>query len=216
MMKHILYILIVAMLCISVCGAIPTTDAVTGVSQRDATFNMHGGATECWFQWGMSATATGMYRTENDTSCGSAYQYGSPLLTGSTYYVQACDSTGCGNKVSFTTPAAIVSTRTYYGTGIVTIFKNGFNVTQSASIIVSPYTNTMTAPVTWGMLFFFIFLGLWVKPKDITIPLILAMVCGGAIWSGTSALGIPPEFADIGQGLLYAAVAGLVFSWFSK
>lgn len=213
--NYIGLVILALIACISVCGALPTTDAVTGLSNREVTFNMHGGATECWFMWGGS-TSNMIYHTTNDTSCGAYVQYGSPLLTSYTYYVKACDVTGCGAAVTFTTPAATVSNRTYFGTGLVTIFKSGFNVTQSMSVVLSPYTNTMTAPITWGLLFLFIFLGLWIKPKDITIPMILALVAGGAIWSGTSALGIPPEFADLGQGLLYAALAGLLFSWFSR
>lgn len=209
----LLTLALIALIC--VCGAVPTTNAVTGVTNRQATFNMAGGAGTCWFTWGNSATNQ-MYHTVNSTTCNSFTQFGSPLLTSYTYYVKACDSTGCGNAVSFTTPAATVSNRTYFGEGLITIFQSGFNVTQSTSIVLSPYTNTMTAPVTWGLLFLFIFLGLWIKPKDITIPMIVAFIAGGAIWSGTSALGIPPEFADLGMGLMYAAMAGVIFSWFTR
>ena len=213
-MKKILFILMLV-LCIGICSAVPTTDAVTGVTTRSATLNAAGGVGTCWYTWGGNSVSQ-IYKTTNST-CGSSYTInGAPLLTSSTYYVRNCDSTGCGNTVSFVTPAATISGLTYYGTGVVTMFESGMNVTQVMGIIITPYTNTMTAPVTWGMLFLFIFLGLWIKPKDITIPLILAFIAGGAIWSGTAALGIPPEFESIGQGLMYAALAGLVFSWFTK
>jgi hypothetical protein len=208
---------IVLISCVGICGAVPTTDAASGVTTREATFNSHGGATMCWFTWGGSSTGNLIYSTPNDSSCSGTYlQLGSPLLTSFTYYVKACDVTGCGNAISFTTPPATISNRTYYGDGVIAMARSGMNVTQIMSLILVPYTSTITAPITWGMLFLFIFLGLWIKPKDITIPLILAFIAGGAIWSGTSALGIPPEFVDIGQGLMYAAVAGLVFSWFTK
>ena len=66
------------------------------------------------------------------------------------------------------------------------------------------------------VLFFFIFAGYWLKPRDILIPCFLAMLSGGAIWLGSSSLGVPPEFTSIGQGLMYAAVAGIAVSWFTK
>jgi hypothetical protein len=210
--KYVL-ITLVLMACIGVCSGVPTTDAATGVTNRAATMNMHGGTGDCWYEWGGSGNL--IYSTGNVT-CGAYEQWGSPILSSTTYSFKACDSTGCGSPLSFTTSVATVSNRTYYGEGVITMFKSGMNVTQVMSVVLTPYTNTMTAPVTWGMLFLFIFLGLWIKPKDITIPLIIAFIAGGAIWSGTSALGIPPEFADMGQGLMYAAVAGLVFSWFTK
>lgn len=215
-MKRILLAALMLIGLISVCGAAPATGSVTGITASQVTFNSAGGASDCWFMWGGGANNL-IYATTNDTSCSGTYtQTGSPLLTSYNYYVKACDLTGCGVAVPFTTSAATVSNRTHYGDGLVTIFKSGFNVTQSLPIVVSPYTNTLTAPVTWGLLFFFIFVGLWIRPKDITIPMMLAFIAGGAIWSGTSALGIPPEFADLGVGLMYAALAGLLFSWFTR
>jgi len=213
-MKKLLFILLLV-LCIGICSAVPVTNAVTSITTSKATFNAAGGVGTCWYLWGGNAVNQ-IYKTTNAT-CGSSYtQSGAPLLTSSVYYVTNCDSTGCGNIVTFTTPSATISNLTYYGLGVITMFESGMNVTQVMGVILVPYTSTMTAPVTWGMLFLFIFLGLWIKPKDITIPLILAFIAGGAIWSGTAALGIPPEFESIGQGLMYAALAGLVFSWFTK
>jgi uncharacterized protein YceK len=216
-MKHsVLIIALLLMLAIGVCSAVPTTDAVSGLTNREVTFNAHGGATDCWFEWGGSNTGKMIYATMNDTACGPYTQFGSPLLTSYTYYVKSCDTSGCGSTVSFTTPSSTLSNRTYYGSGVMVMMRSGMNVTQIMGVIITPYTNTMTAPVTWGLLFLFIFLGLWIKPKDVTIPMMLAFIAGGAIWAGTASLGIPPEFADIGQGLMYASTAGLVFSWFSK
>lgn len=214
MMKRILLVALILMGLICVCGAAPATGSVTGVTSSQATFNKAGGSSDCWFMWGSSATNL-IYATPNDTSCANTYtQTGSPLLTSYNYYVKACDLTGCGVAVAFSTPAGTMSNRTYYGTGLLTIFRSGFNVTQSVPIILSPYTSTLTAPVMWGLLFFFIFAVMWIRGKDVTIPMMLAFIAGGAIWAGTSALGIPPEFADLGQGLVYASLAGLLFSWF--
>lgn len=216
-MKRLLMLIIC--LCFALgglAGAIPTTDAVSSVTAGTATLNGHGGASDCWFAFGGSEDNL-IYHTFNDTSCSGTYTItGSPLLTSSTYYVEFCDLTGCGAAVSFTTSAATVSNRTTFGDGLLVIFRSGFNVTQSAPEILEPYFGALTPPITWGLLFFAIFVGLWVRQKDIVNPMILAFVAGGAIWAGTSALGIPPEWADIGMGLMYAAFAGMIFSWFTR
>jgi hypothetical protein len=137
------------------------------------------------------------------------------MLTGTRYYVRACDSTGCGNEIAWYVPTATGVNQTNYGSRLIIIQRTGFNVTQSITVVVYPYTAVMTAPIAWGLLFFFIFTGMWLRPKDIFLPCMMAMICGGAIWFGPGAIGIPVEWASIGQGLLYASVAGLIFSWFT-
>ena len=143
------------------------------------------------------------------------YQYGPPMLSGTQYYVVACDNTGCGNQVTWTTPVIQPLNQSHYGDSLFNSTRYGMNSTSLVPAITRPYTGTMTAPVAWGLLFFFLFTGMWMKTKDIFLPCMMAIVAGGAIWMGNGALGVPPEWADIGQGLMYAAIAGIAFSWFT-
>ena len=198
--------------------ALPTTNAVTGITSKEVTFNAAGGAGVGCFRWGQISGGPYYWSTPNQSVSGvyTDYQFGPPMLTGKTYYVVACDSTGCGNEVSFNVPVATGINQTHFGTPIPIIMRSGFNITESVPYIVYPYTATMTAPIAWGMLFFFIFTGMWLRPKDIFLPCMLAIVIGGAmIFNGDYAMGIPMKWASIGQGLIYAAIAGLIFSWFT-
>lgn len=217
MIKKLLALFLLALLIIPASLALPVTNPVTGISNREVTFNAAGGAGQGCFRWGEISGGPYYWATPNQSVAGAYtdYQFGPPMLTGKTYYVVACDSTGCGNEVSFNVPVATGVNQTRFGSGIPLIMRSGVNITQSMTIVVYPYTATMTAPIAWGLLFFFIFTGMWLRPKDIFIPCLLAIVAGGAIWFGPSALGIPVQWASIGQGLMYAAVAGLIFSWFT-
>lgn len=197
----------------------PITEAVVATNSQ-AVFSATGGSGTGWFKWGARSGSYYKWLTPNQTytSTFTATQFGSPMLTGHTYYVVACNGYGCGNEVSFTVPNASYPNASSYGTGFTTMLRSGFNATQMLGVLAAPYTSTVPggAPVTWGMLFFFIFAGYWLRHRDITLPCILAMISGGAIWMGGSALGVPPEFAVIGQGIMYAAIAGIAVSWFSK
>lgn len=205
---------------ISVVDGAATTGSVTDNTSTQATFHGSGSGSDGWFEWG---AYSGGYHwiTPNQTYSGTFYevQIGAPMLTGETYYVRACDETGCGAEVSWTTPEATLPNRTSYGAGFIQIARSGFNMSTILGAVVAPYTMTMPggAPAVWMVLFLFIFAGYWLRPRDIFIPCLLAMVFGGFIWiGGTTSLGVPPEVMPIGQGLFYAAITGIIVSWFSK
>lgn len=215
-MKRLLAILAILIL-IPAAMAAPVTNAVTDITANTATLNAAGGAGEAWFEWGTQSGGYYYYRTINQTASG-AYSdtlFGPPYLTGTTYYVRACDVTGCGAEVTWTSSASSIPNRTNFGSDVYSMMKSGMNITRTASFIVKPYTSQLTAPLTYGILFLFIFAGMWIKPKDIFMPCIMGMISGGLLWM-SGGIGIDPMFADIGQGLLYAAVAGIIFSWFTR
>ena len=219
-MKYFAIFIAVVML-VSFVGALPTTGAATNVTNNYVEFRATGAGTTGLFQWGATNGSAYKYSTPNKTPAGGVYSdywVGSPLLTNHTYYYRACDNTGCGDAVKFVTGTANITNSTSYGTGFINLMHSGFNSTVLLQSLGAPYTNSVPggAPVTWGLLFFFIIAGFWLRHKDVTIPAFLAMISGGAFWLGSSALGVPPEFAVIGQGLMYAAIAGLAVSWFSK
>lgn len=218
MMRRILTTILVMILALASCvSALPTTNAVVVNSADQVTFSADGGTGTGWFAWGGFTGGPYYWTTPNQSVSGSFTdtQYGPPMLTGTTYYVVSCDTSGCGNEVSFTTLAATNSNQTHFGQDVITIQRTGMNVTATTGVLVKPYTQTMTAPIAWGLLFFFILTGMWMRPRDIFLPCIMAMVAGGVIWFGPTALGVPPEWSALGQGLMYAAVAGIAFSWFT-
>jgi len=206
---------------VAYAGAVPTTDAVSDISTTQATFNANGGDSDGWFEWG-GYSGGYHWTTPNQTIPGTGIYYevqiGAPMLTGETYYVRACDNTGCGAEVSWSVPESELPAKTNYGRGFISMARSGFNTTTILGVIVAPYTMTMPggAPAVWMVLFLFIFAGYWLRPRDIFIPCMLAMIAGGFIWISGSGLGVPPDVMPIGQGLFYAAITGIVVSWFSK
>jgi hypothetical protein len=218
MKRLILFIMLLLM--VGVATALPTTGAVTGIDANKVTFNAAGGSGEAYFKWGISSGYNYFWTTPNQSVSGAFtdYQEGMPMISGKTYYVVACDSTGCGNEVSFVVPAATPLNQTSYGVGAVGIMRSGFNLTKTLPMMVAPFTSQIGF-WTYALLFFFIFSGWWMRQGDVTIPMIVALVFGFTIWGAGAmgaGMGIPGEAMNLGIGLIIASVAGLFFSLFSK
>jgi hypothetical protein len=228
--KIILFMFVVGMalaFCGSVVYAAPSV-SITNASPDYVYFQASGASTGTWgqFKWGAFHNGPYYWSTPNQTINGTTFtdfQYGPPMMTGATYYVVACDGTGCGSSATFTVPAAQLPPQTAFGLPLLTLLHQGIDVGDLLNDIVAPYTQplysangglSISASLIWGSLFFFIFVGLWLRPKDILIPCILAFIAGGFIM--TSAYGIPVQFMQVGQGLMYASVAGIVISWFIR
>ena len=220
-MNYKFLVLTIAMIClVGFASALPTTGPVT-VSANGVVFTANGGSGDGWFKWGAIHGGNYYWSTPNQSVSGAYtdYQDGPPLISGSTYYVVACDSTGCGDEVSFTVPGATPIPQTHYGDGVIRIMRGGFNLTQSLPIMVYATFTSRLGYLTYALFFFFIFSGWWLRQKDITIPMMVAIVFGFTIWgAGALATGIEmaPEIMNLGIGLIIAAIAGLAFSLVSK
>lgn len=218
---YLITLLVVLSLMVFPACSVPTTQPVTDITGSQVTFNgiADPAGTVGWFSWGGINGGPYYWTTPNKSVTGGAayqdYQYGPPMLTCTTYYVVACDDTGCGNQVQWTTSAPRMVNMTSYGTGVMTIMRSGWNVTQTFEVILKPYHDSMSAPLTFTLLFLFIFVGYWLRQRDVFVPFVLALVAGGAIWA-TGGLGVLPMASDVGQGLIYAALAGIAFSWFTR
>jgi hypothetical protein len=211
---------IALLLLVGIVCAAPTTQAVTDITAGKVTFSATGGAGEGWFKWGTQNGYNYFWATPNQSVSGAFtdYQEGIPMLSGRTYHVVACDSTVCGNDVSFVVPPATTLAQTNYSAGTIVIMRSGLNLTKSLPIMVTPLTSQLGF-WTWALLFFFIFSGWWLRQGDITIPMMISIVFGFTIWGAGAigaGMGIPPDVMNIGIGLIIASVAGLFFSLFSK
>lgn len=227
-------IFLILVMLVSAVGAVATINPVTDVTNQRAVFSGTCNHAPCWFIWGKSGYY--YWTTPNQTVTG-AYtdqQLGSPMLTGATYGVKACDADGCTvGEQAFTVPAATMLPITHYGSDLLTIMRGGFNITQTANIIITPYARIMTADdsqslvgaagIVWGIFFFFVFAGYWLRGKGIMIPSMLAILTGGIIiansayspWSN-SMFFVDPMFVSMGIPLLVIGIAGIAFSWGTK
>lgn len=223
-MKRLLPLVLLMLVCCA--SAAPNTLPVTDLTNGQVTFNADTGTFPglAWFEWGKYSDDYFYWSTLNQTmpATGIFYdvQYGSPLLTCSTYYVRACDQTGCDlTSVMFTVPQHNMPNQTAFGTGVYTMFRSGLNVTKMIPIIMRPYAQGgIGVPIISGALFFFIIAGLWVRPKDVFLPVFLIFITSGVlvVAGASGAMVMDQTFIDILQGVVVVALAGTAFSWFFR
>lgn len=203
--------------------AVPSSVTVSPLTSNEATFTATGGSGYGYFAWAARSGGPYIWSTPNQSVSGSFTdaQTGAPMLTGKTYYVVACDDSGCSNEVAFSVPTATLINQTDFGSSdLVLIMRSGFNITKTLPIMMKPYSNNIGgawgAALVWGMLFLFIFTSYWMRTGDITIPMMLALLFGASMVWGSQGWGMPPMFVDMGVGLMAASLAGMFFSWFTK
>ena len=224
-MKHIIFLLICLAFCLTPTVSAITTEPVTNISAGSAEFHGSGAVSPCFFSWGYGPNL--YWTTPNQSVSGdfSDTQFGSPMMSGTSYNVKACDSTGCGAVVSFAVPKSSPINSTYFGTGIFTIMRSGFDVYTAASLVLTPYgtimddTNTGTfsptaASFIWGIFFSFVFIGYWLRGKGIMLPAILAIMSGIVLVA--SPIQVDPIFLSMGFPLLAIGLAGVFVSWISN
>jgi hypothetical protein len=209
--KFLIGLFLSVIILIGIGTAAPAMVNVWPLTCSTATFNANGGAAgDAWFQWGQHSGAG----TFSDS------QYGPPMLTGTTYYVIPCDTTGCGAELGFFVPNATRINQTSFGTGVITMMRRGFNITEASALVIRPFTapypSAVANAIPYGLIFFFIFTGMWIRQRDMLIPMMIAMCSGGIVWLGGSALGVPPEFITLGQIFTVIGFAGTFYKLFSK
>jgi hypothetical protein len=215
--KYLLFIILLVCL-ISPSLAVPTTQAATLIGYNNATLNMAGGVAPMWYQYGQ-LSGSYSWRTEN-SSTASSLLYGSPLLGNTKFYYRACDGTGCGGELFFTTLQITPQVQTTYGASLRNITNGQFSVEVVQSNILAAYfwlVPTFPA-IIWGLLFFAIYIGLWIRERDLVVPVILGLIAGSFVMYADTglSLGIPVEFQSIAQGLTYAALAGIILGFVKR
>lgn len=228
MNKYIICLIIILGMLVSCVGAVPVTGAVAGVTNNAATFTCAGASGSTWYQYGTNPNYLNFW-TPKKTAVGgvsTVTQNGGPIYPSTTYYVSACDSTGCdATPETFTTLAVTPLAFNDMGTAITNMTENNFNMLYIPDNIMTPYkwllpTNTagrMTT-IVFGVMMLFIYVGFWIRSRNVFIPALVGLLTAGfVLFPGTGLnLGIPTMFADIAQGLLYASLAGLLLSLLKK
>ena len=226
-----LYLIAVCFVLLVACvSAAPTMTSATATNSV-ATFDGTCGSPPCWFSWGSNTNY--YWTTLNQTPSGGTFsdtQFGAPMLTGETYNVRACDSTGCSAPMAFAVPDATMLPITNYGADVIVIWRSGFNITQVADVVIKPYAMLMAdeetwrgngAPIVWGIFFFFVFVGYWLRGKSMAMPSILAVLSGtfligSSVVTSATGIQIAPAFIAAGIPLLIIGLAGMFFTWFHQ
>lgn len=215
--KLILGILFTCLI-IGFAGAVPTTGAVTAIGSGNATLSATMGVSDGYFLWGQNP-GNEYWRTPNLTvDGGGTFSYTikkAPLFGNTLFYVVACDSTGCGNEVSFTTLPVTPIPTLHIGGLYQNMTENGYDLGMIGYNLILPYiwNGNMPLTVIFMLLFSPVFIGVWLQSRTVMVALILGFITGSFIlFNNNSGLGIsmPPEIVVLAQCICYVSFAGCV------
>ena len=214
--------ILLTLLIIGVVQAVPTAGSATEVSSNNFTVAVTGSdGGDTWIAWGQ---ASGAYpwaspSAEFHSGDGSLVVYGAPIIGGSTIYYVPCDSTGCGGEHSVSIPAITPMPTTTFGAIYNNLTAQHFKVTTIPAAIVAAYAATQVSITLYaGIAFFFLFFGFWFRTRSVRMTLILGLLMAAFITSPTTGLmlGAPLAFQLVAQGLMAAAIAGILLSFIRK
>lgn len=226
--KSLHIFVLLAFLLVGVVSAVPDT-AASMVGNNNFTLTATGASGDVFFKYGTNPAQQIVYSWNVSSVAGSASMdiVGAPITPSTTFYAVACDNTGCDSTpVEFTTteytPAA---TPTILAQAITNMTHSRFNLFYMGDNIMLPYTGVLPSDephtaraIVAGMLWFFIFSGLWMRNRNVNIPIVVGFIMGGFLIYANMGLmmGIPPEFRDMAEVLLYAAMGGCFLVFFKK
>ena len=206
---------------ITATGGVPTTCTnVTDVTSNSATLCAIGGGYPKWFKYGQLPGHLS-WKTPNFTSGYNYTVYGSPLIGNTLFYYSACDENGCGAEQVFQTLPLNAQPQTTLGQGLKNITNSQFDIPVIAHESIGAYFWILPQSMytlVWGLVFLAFYLGMWIRDRDLTVPVILGLLTGAFIMYGDAGLGLglPVEFQAMAQGLTYAALAGIVLAWMKR
>jgi hypothetical protein len=188
--------------------AVPITVPATGLSSQNITFHVSDATDPAWWEYGV-VPGNLVWRTDNQSvaSDGTANvtETGTPLMSLTTYYYRACDSTGCGAEHSSTLLAVTPAPETTFGRVAHNISVSHFDLALIGGSILEPYTwVTANANVALGVLLVMIFCGIWLRQREVILPIMLGMI-GAALL-----IFVPPEFMIIAVAFVCAGLAGVL------
>lgn len=197
--------------------AIETNNA-TDITTNSAI--LHGNITgaenvTAWFEYGQQAGSYS-FKTANQSLYGntsfSATIEGVHLFPGTTYYFRAAGNNSTttlyGEDLNFTTSSLSAFEDKDFDKHYAELESSNFNLTDLATVLPKSYTDLMVdSRIFYGIFFGVIFLAMWIRQEDVTIPALLGMVVGGAIW-----VFFTGELLRLAQALFIISFAGLVYS----
>jgi hypothetical protein len=221
--RALLLSLLVVLLIVGISGAVPTIGAATGITSNNVTFPISGASGETYVTYGEVSHGE-IWKSDNATAPSSITIWGAPILGNTLYYAKACDATGCGNEVSYTT-AVITPVPTYhFDTGFNALSASHWNLAYMGGALVGAYVNPnpnlagMPMSVFVGIIMGCIVLAFWRKTKSTRLISILLMILGPLIMYPNVGLmlGMPAMMQALGAILFALGLSGTVLSFIKK
>ena len=139
-------------------------------------------------------------------------------MGGATYYAKACDSTGCGNQISFTMATITPVPTSSFDAGYNGIVSTHWGITSLPMYLLLAYTRSVPATIIWGIIFGAIICGFFRKTKSVRLISILMLVLSPLIMSSSTGLmlGMPLVMQSMGAVMFAAGLAGIGLSFVKK
>jgi len=220
------WILVALCLCLCVSGVsgfIVDKTNVTSVTNMGATLSANTTACTPFTYYFDIGTSSGKYqsRTKTITTNSTAFSSvvsGLPIYPSTTYYyrpvVTSGGATAYGAEDSFTTLArtAVANTAEIQGhaDSVWTLIDFEYDPLDTSEYLVGFWDNAF-GQLFFGIVFAIVFLTLWIRMADITIPLLVGIITGTTMISL-----MPPEWQQVGIALFALSLAGYLYILFKK
>lgn len=199
--------------------AAPSVGAATGITSNSFNTSLSGSnGGDTWIAWGQ-ASGVNNWASQTQTGDGAFSVYGAPIIGGTTIYYKGCDSTGCGNELTASIPAITPIPTPTFGRIFTNLTNQHFAMTSIPGALVQAYASTQVSITIFsGILFFFLFFGFWFRTRSVRLTLILGLLMSVFIITPTAGLmlGAPLLFQMVAQGLMAAAIAGVLVTFMQK
>lgn len=208
---------------ISIVSGVPVTGAAGDVTSNGFNVSVTGAspAGAVWIFYGDYADKENWISppvTADGAGAATVPVIGAPLYGGEHVVFQACDSTGCGNEMTVTIPAVTVMPTATFSGLVRNITNSRFNPSVIGASILSGYTAVTPSSILFGIMGFFLMIGVWMRTKSVRLIAIVGILISPFIMYGSQGLylGVPLVGQAIAQGLLAAGLAGVLLSFIRK
>jgi hypothetical protein len=221
-------LLLLTALLLPLAMAVPTTGAVDAIGDNNATFHATGASGNTWFMWGMYTNKLYL-RTPNTTPIAGVVAtrvWDFPVFSNTQYFAKACDSSGCGGEVSFTSLTVTPYPTLTLGYPLQNMTESHFdyafmprNLIFPATAPFQPDAENLGISIITSLMVFGLIMSQWFRGRNTVIPAFTFMIIGVFVLGADQYAigpGVLSDWAAMGSGMLAAALAGIIMSLFKK
>ena len=203
-------------------SAVTTTSATVNASLMTANAEIcvkmegsnSGAAEAVWFMYGNNETGFYSFKTPNQTIAGAFNKTicGFPWLPGETFAVLAKSTNSTGSPVTVAIPTITPHPTTTYEDLVDRFIEAGDDPKTMMQIVWEPYITPMGG-IFFGLVTIGVFSNIAIKQKTVFLSLLLAILCGGTLWSLFTD---EPAIVQFAQIIITAGCIGMFYFLITK
>ncbi len=125
-----------------------------------------------------------------------------------TVSVYGTNGSEMSNTVTWTTDVLLTAIKDYdFDKNFSDIGTSDLNVVNLTTIGASPYIQGAVGTIFWGVIFALIFIMIWLRQEDVTIPSLLGLIIGLSLWSM-----MPEDWVSFAMSLSIISFAGIMYT----